>query len=48
MVSDLIELCLYLCVLLAQVKFGHPVDGEDDEVLDLDLDGYYERSSSVR
>ena len=46
-VSVLVVLCLYLCVLLAQVQHGHLVDGDGDEVLDTDLDLYVnlERSS---
>ena len=47
LVSVLVVLCLYLCVLLAQVQHGHLVDGDGDEVLDTDLDLYvnFERSS---
>ena len=37
-VSELIVLCLNLCVLLSQVQHGHLVVGDGDEVLDTGLD----------
>ena len=47
-VSVLVVLCLYLCVLLAQVQHGHLVDGEGYEVLDTDLDLYVNLERSRR